>query len=326
MRRLVPLLLAACSADPAQTVRFPDDETDQPPVQAACASDLGKAIFDATRGVIDRGTVPAAHYSTQANAADPRPLIDGPQIFPAFRALIASAQHHVSLQTYVWEPGSDPANEILAGLTDLARRRASEAPNDPPVTVRFLFDVSTLNFGSTWTALPRTWASVQALGLDARHVRFELAGFYHLAMGNLHVKTLVVDGRDAIVTGANPQAHHNYAAPWRDAGFRFSGDVAVALLGDFDNAWRQSQLWTCGAREDVELDACGADPQPIEWTLAPSSVPASTCTGRDRRQRLRSRGKRRHARKMKGVKPAQSRTSARWPAIVRQSSSWPLSR
>jgi phosphatidylserine/phosphatidylglycerophosphate/cardiolipin synthase-like enzyme len=273
-------LVAACAADDPDTeVSFPPPQSadDAPAVEAACASDLGRAIFAATRELVDTGSVPTSLYSTQRNVADPAALIDGPQIFPAFRELIASAEHHVNLQTYVWEPDTDPTNEIVAGLRDLAERRAAAAPAGPPVAVRFIFDVSTLGFGSTVTALPRAWAQVEALHLDPKLVTFELAGFYHVAMGNLHVKTLVVDGRDAIVTGANPQAHHNYAQPWRDAGYKLHGDVAAALLADFDDAWQQSKLWTCGSTENPEFLQCSADTTPVTYTIAPSSLPESAC-------------------------------------------------
>lgn len=284
MRSLLALLLAttslaACTADDpdAEVTLPPAGEDDEPAVQAACASDLGRAIFDATRDLIPTGSVPASLYSTQKNVADPAALIDGPQIFPAFRELIASAQHHISLQTYVWEPDTDPTNEILAGLRELGQRRASEAPDGPPVKVRFLFDVSTFGFGSNVLALPRAWAAIEALQLDPDHVELELAGFYHVTTGALHVKTVIVDGRAAILTGANPQAHHDYETPWRDSGYRFAGDVAVALLADFDNAWSQSKLWTCGSLETSEFLQCQADPAPLAFTLLKHDMPSDTC-------------------------------------------------
>jgi phosphatidylserine/phosphatidylglycerophosphate/cardiolipin synthase-like enzyme len=280
MRPLVSaaVLASACAAAPAGPTTYPPDDGEPDTVVAPrCGSPLYDTIFDATRDVIWRGTVPERWYSTERNQADPAALIDGPQIFPAFRALIARAQHHVSLQTYVWEPGSDPANEILAGLADLARRRATEGSGAPPVTVRFLFDVSAIGFGSSISALPRAWASVEALALDPKHVRFELAGFHHLALGALHTKTLVVDGTHAIITGANPQGHHNYATPWRDAGFQVAGDVAIAMLAEFDDAWQQGRVWTCGAQEGGDPDACSADPTPLVFDLGDSDVPDTAC-------------------------------------------------
>jgi phosphatidylserine/phosphatidylglycerophosphate/cardiolipin synthase-like enzyme len=222
--------------------------------------------------------VSSERYLTANNRAERRALIDGPEIFPAFRDLIASATVEVDLQTYVWEPDSDPANEILAGLAELARRRAA-APGTDPVVVRFLFDVSVAGFGSRIDTLPLAWASIEALALDPAHVRVELAGFFHVAFGNLHVKTVVVDGRDAIITGANPQAHHDYAEPWRDAGFRLAGDVALALREDFDDAWRQSKQWMCGAMLGDQY-ACTVETAPIAREATPRAAAAdddATC-------------------------------------------------
>jgi len=218
-------------------------------------------IVGKTTDFVARGSIPAERFLTTKNYADPTVRIDGPQIFPAFRALIGGAKHEVDLQTYVWERGSDPTNDILNGLTDLAARRAVSGDREP-VVVRFLFDASGLNFGSTIDALPQAWADVEALELDPALVRFELAGFHHLAFGNLHVKTLVVDGKEAIVTGANPQAHHDYAEPWRDAGFHLSGEVAHALQDDFDDAWSVGETWTCGG-ELGDADACSAPTTPL---------------------------------------------------------------
>ncbi len=278
---LFPVLVAACATDPAaeEPRVFPDPGTadSEDAVQAACASDLGRAIFDGSRSMIDRGSVPASLYSTEKNAADTDVLVDGPEIFPAFRQLIATAEHHVSLQTYVWEPDTDPTNEILAGLRDLAAHRAQVAPDGPPVNVRFLFDASMLNFGSRIDAMPKTIASVEALGLDPKHVTFEVAGFYHLTVGTLHVKTVIVDGRAAIITGANPQAHHDYATPWRDAGYKLSGDVAVAMLADFDHAWMQSKIWTCGSREEPEFAKCQGEPTKLAYPIMPAALATGTC-------------------------------------------------
>jgi phosphatidylserine/phosphatidylglycerophosphate/cardiolipin synthase-like enzyme len=241
-----------------------------------CASAKLETIFTTTRSLIPKGSVTDENYVTSRSVADPKLLLDGPQIFPAFRELIASAKHDVNLQTYVWEPDSDPARDILGGLADLARRRAANGATEP-VRVRFLFDVSTIGFGSQVVTLPQTWAQVEALKLDARYVRFELAGVQRSGMGALHKKTVVVDGREAIITGANPQAHHDYDMPWRDAGYRFTGEVVLALQDDFDATWTKGQLWTCGAAEDRELAACSALTEPIERAAEPIALATDAC-------------------------------------------------
>jgi len=265
MRSFAFVALAACAADPEP---LPDE-------LPACASGQLADIYRLSHDFASFASVTPERYVTAANAADPDVLVDGPEIFPAFRALIASAKHEVDLQTYVWEPDTDPSNEILAGLIDLAAHRTAAGATEP-VKVRFLFDVMTLGFGSSPDILPATWASVAALHLDPKVIEFELAGFYHQTFGNLHAKTIVVDGRAAIVTGANPQAHHDYAAPWRDAGYRFRGEVAGALQNDFDDAWRHGQLWTCGATAGT-TETCSAAASPIEHRFAPAAEPDGTC-------------------------------------------------
>jgi phosphatidylserine/phosphatidylglycerophosphate/cardiolipin synthase-like enzyme len=112
--------------------------------------------------------------------------------------------------------------------------------------------------------------------LNPAHVRVEIAGFFHHTFGNLHVKTLVVDGRRGIVTGANPQGHHDYATPWRDAGFGFEGDVAMALQDDFDDAWAKSKQWTCGAIEGPH-EACTAATAPIEHVFPRHALAGDAC-------------------------------------------------
>ncbi|MEZ4368357.1 MAG: phosphatidylserine/phosphatidylglycerophosphate/cardiolipin synthase family protein [Kofleriaceae bacterium] len=192
-------------------------------------------------------------------------------------ALIAGARHHVTIQTYVWEPDSEAARQLLAGLAELAARRAADDPTAPPVEVRVMLDASTIGFGSTPLALPRLWAAVEALQLDPAHVTFELAAMYHATFGTLHVKTVVVDGRDAIVTGANPQTHHDPGTPWRDAGFHLTGEVAVSLLADFDSGWRQASLWTCGADEAAEPQACAAPTPRPTYVVRRPRLAAGTC-------------------------------------------------
>jgi cardiolipin synthase A/B len=227
-----------------------------------CASEQMHAIFDQTRSIIPKGTVSDEGFVTSRNHADAAMLLDGPQIFPAVRRLIASAKHDVNLQTYVWEPGSDPANDIVAGLADLQKARIA-AGAKTPVNVRFLFDVSTLGQGSEVVLLPQAWAAVAALKLDTKYVRFELAGIIRSAVGVLHKKTVVVDGDRAIITGANPQAHHDYDKPWRDAGFSVSGEVVQALQQDFDAGWDDGKLWTCAGNETGKLPDCTSPTSPI---------------------------------------------------------------
>jgi len=243
----------------------------------ACASPQIEQIFKAVRSYIPKGSVSDQHFVTVGNRADQHLYLDGPEIFPAMRDLIASAQHDVNLQTYVWEPGSDPANEIVNAISELHRNRFFANASEP-VTVRFLFDVSTSGYGSRVDALPLTWAAIEKLQLDPKYVKFELAGVARSATGALHKKTLVVDGKVAFITGANPQAHHDYAAPWRDAGYKLEGEVALAFQEDFDATWADGKLWTCGGNATGQWSACSVDtPAIVREPVATASAMGDEC-------------------------------------------------
>lgn len=229
-------------------------------VGASCAPPLFEAIRDAAAPSAE---LPGVLFETTRNHVDPLVLVDAPEIFPAMADLIASAQSHVFLQTYLWEDDGDATRELLAGIARLAeRRRLEAAPTDPPVLVRILIDASELGFGSAplGVGMSELARRLEALHLDPALVRWEIAGFVHVLLGNLHSKTLVVDGRDAIVTGANPDADHHYDEGQHDAGFRFEGDVAHALAAEHEIAWGQAWQWTCGSRS-VDPDSCAVEPR-----------------------------------------------------------------
>jgi len=225
------------------------------PLEAACETPLFAAIRAAAAPSAE---LPGVLFSTTNNRVDRHVRIDSSAIFPAMAELIASARSHVFLQTYIWENETDPTREILGGIARLAeRRRAEAAPTDPPVLVRILLDASELGFSSEpiGTGMSELARRLEALHLDPALVTWEIAGFRHLALGNLHSKTLVVDGLVAIVTGANPEGDQGYGVGLHDAGFRFEGDVARALAAEHEIAWSQAWQWVCGSRSD-DTDEC----------------------------------------------------------------------
>lgn len=235
------------AAAPPAAPRLPD-----------CASPLMRAVFDAVLPVARKGTVALDLLATADNAADPRVLIEGPAIFAGAAALIADARVEADYQTYVWEDDSEAAAAILQGIKTLELRRRAEAPaGAPPVVVRLLVDASALGWDSkpVGEVVPGIQARLERLELDPAYVRVEAAAYSHAFLGNLHSKTLVVDGRRALVMGANAEKKHDAAGPWFDAGYRFEGEVARALRSDFADAWGHGTRWLCGTRV-----ARGTDP------------------------------------------------------------------
>jgi len=199
------------------------------------SSPLFARIVAACRPVVDGGTVPAGLLVTTANRVDSKVLLEGPAIFAEQARLIAGAEGEVLFQALTFEPGSEAGQRILGALEELAARRA-ERPDVPPVRVRIAINS---HWGRDFGA-DGTRDAVEALGLDPAAVDVRVVAHGHTLMGALHSKTLVVDGRRALVTGANPEAVHDaQALPWFDAAFRVDGRAAEGLRAEFDHLWRK---------------------------------------------------------------------------------------
>ena len=188
--------------------------------------------------------------------------------------MIQAAEREVDLQFYVFKTDNDPANEIFDAIKRLEKNRKS-AGASTPVKVRLLF--SALSILGVKTEVPaKIMTKVQSLELDPKFVTFELAMYVHGGVGNLHSKTAIVDGKKALVTGANVQDQHNYKTPWHDTGYLFSGEVAAGLLSEFDHAWSRGDQWTCGTAQR-SFNSCKAATKPIDRTNAPSAAIAGAC-------------------------------------------------
>ncbi len=284
----------AWPGDPPARLLFDLREVGRAPALPACAGRLFTAVFQASRDVARRGPFPAGLYATGGNLADPNVLLRGPAIFRGMGGMIASTEVEANLQTWNWHPDSAVSREILDGIARLhARRKAAAHPRSAdgrtpagpsvpaaPVVVRLL-----VNFAPTASeAMMSTLAArIEGLKLDPGVVRVELAGFHHSALGANHSKDLVVDGRHAIVTGANVTGDNDTDDDYLDAGFRFDGEVAGALRQEFADAWGRSWRWTCGASHPRAGSEPGPEdrPAPVCWERlsVPPPIPLTRLPG-----------------------------------------------
>ena len=292
---------------PAAEPRLPD-----------CASPLMRSIFEAVLPVVRRGSVDSRLVATGDNDAAPKPFLGAAAVFAGAAELIAGAEREVDFQTYVWEDGSQAAEAILGGIAKLQERRRTQGPASSPATagaaavppdseasirdaiaalrerqkapapgpgrdpvmVRLFMDANDFGIDSEpiGKQVPILQARLDALGLDPALVRVEVAAYDHALLGVLHSKTLIVDGRRAIVMGANAQKKFDAPDSWFDAGYRFDGEMAGALREDFADAWSRGTRWTCGTR----VVPGGIDPrcmsrnQPLPPLTAAAS-PAHAC-------------------------------------------------
>jgi phosphatidylserine/phosphatidylglycerophosphate/cardiolipin synthase-like enzyme len=274
----IAAVAVACAAEEEGVPPAPPEPDEERLELPACASEVSRAMAEAMVPVVESGTVPLGRLSSEGRV-DPRVYITGPEIFGKVAELIESAQVDVDIQVYKWEPGTDPTETVLGGLAALEARRRAAGTTAPPVEVRIAIDTSVLGVAAPVTEehMPLVEAQIAAYELDPAHVRVTLAaherGLFD-QVGNLHVKSFIVDGRVALITGANPEAQHNFDAPWHDIGTVVAGDVVLAMLDDFDHTYSRSFVWDCVAPGD-----CLQAPSPIEHRFAPGSTTAvaGTC-------------------------------------------------
>lgn len=190
---------------------------------------------------------------TRENIFDRKAYIRGPAIFKAHRRLIAEAQEEVLLQTYVWESESASAREIMEGLKDLQANRQKLCPTCRPVVVRILanYGPTLLDVVAKVTSGERlvdygadARSAITAMGLDPKVLDIQVLTYAHKAFGTNHVKTLVVDGQIAMVTGANAQRFNDPDINWYDVGYVMGGDVAKGLRVDAINNMIRAGLGT----------------------------------------------------------------------------------
>jgi phosphatidylserine/phosphatidylglycerophosphate/cardiolipin synthase-like enzyme len=220
----------------------------------ACAlSELGEAVLQAALSAEpSRNTVsPERMLSFDNRVGDA--LLTGPAIFPAVAEAIVEAEHEVLIAMFVFDR-SDAYDEIAAALSRLAERRAA-AGAEVPVVVRIVVDAQKAFFNTGDEVVARAYGGIAALNLDPDYVQVLVATYEHFALGNLHTKTVIVDGRTALLGGANVQSQHDYADPWMDSFHRIDGPAAQTLLADFDHAWAKARKWHCRLQEVGDDDA-----------------------------------------------------------------------
>ena len=214
--------------------------TDNPPVLSSLASEVLSTIQ--SPGSLQNSPVPVELLLSSCNSLE-RILVDGPQIFGGIEDAIASARHEVVMAFYAWEPSSVAVTRIGDGL-----RRAQAAHSGPErLLVRLVVSDQ---------ALPGTGRTIDGLydsqkewkdkwEFDDNKIELQLATYPYKAFGSLHDKYVVVDGATVVITGANPQAHHDPGTPWHDTGYVLHGEVGRSLLASFDGTWNQAKHWTC---------------------------------------------------------------------------------
>ncbi len=164
-------------------------------------------------------------------------LLDGPETHGAMLEAIASAKHHVHLETYIFLD-DEVGTEFAAALAAKARMG---------VPVRVIYD----SIGSRGVA-GEFWLGLEEAGVEVREYNppdpVQDQNPFDIDTRD-HRKLLIVDGRVAFTGGIN--IDRNYARPsdvvggtsassgWRDTHIRISGPAVAAFQQLFVGLWER---------------------------------------------------------------------------------------
>jgi phosphatidylserine/phosphatidylglycerophosphate/cardiolipin synthase-like enzyme len=244
-----------------------------PAPEIACASEPGRKVAEAVwNSDTGDGTVPQDILYTPVNAAL-EPLVDAARIFPAMADMIAAARYEVDLETFEWDPWvysrderwrHDATMRIIDGLVRLQERLRDEeqmgrSPHTP-VKVHITLDgrhrKAREDAGPLAVNKARNlYRQILNADLDPALVEVHIGVHERRLWGALHSKVLVVDGYNAMVTGANAQRFNTLGNSWHDIGYRVKGTIGIALQANFDDTWKESGEVTSCSLENLEADA-----------------------------------------------------------------------
>jgi len=164
-------------------------------------------------------------------------LLDGPETYAAMLEAIASAKHHVHLETYIL--GDDEVGGKFAAALEAKAREG--------VTVRVIYD----SIGSRG-ASGDFWDELQAAGVAVRTFNpadpIEDQNPFDIDTRD-HRKFLIVDGRVAFTGGINIDRHYkrpsdvvggaSASSGWRDTHIRIAGPAVEAIQQLFVDLWEK---------------------------------------------------------------------------------------
>jgi phosphatidylserine/phosphatidylglycerophosphate/cardiolipin synthase-like enzyme len=243
------LLLALPTA--AGAVCQLDTESDLSPLAAAVLTNIQTIPLP---GILDNSPADPAKIFSACNRFVSLE-IDGPDIFAAARDLIAQADHEVDLAFFDWQSDTEGSRLIGDGLISAqVGRSASDR-----LLVRFvIYDPPSQD------AIPQLLQSYSdwiGRGLDPSRFDFQWATSpASYAWPAYHDKYIVVDARHLLITGANVQDKNDPTLHWHDSAYVLEGDVGLAALSAFEDAWsfEETKHWIC----DPVCEPDGTHPAP----------------------------------------------------------------
>lgn len=179
----------------------------------------------------------SASYSLR-NAAQPQVLIGAKKIFTQAEKMIPLARRQILFQTWSFHAQSDPAKALFRGLARLQRKLWKSGRKGRPVHVWLLINV--LPWENKDQKVQDLFKLKRKYKLANAYIKFHIGIWDTQLFAASHAKSLSIDNRFVLLTGANSSVKNNFKSSYFDLGFTFKGSVVSQINRNFRKAWKQA--------------------------------------------------------------------------------------
>lgn len=176
----------------------------------------------------------AEAFESSENWVDPKIYIQSNAIFGKMQELVLQAEKHVYIQTWTFQPRSLPARALAQSIRQLHANRKKKGLQEP---VHFWFMLNIISLQNKDIERQRFRAFIKREGLNLDGIVLHVGFFRAKLLGANHAKTISVDSKVALVTGANFSPSNN-ADGFFDLAFVVKGEIVKNLDYDFIQIWK----------------------------------------------------------------------------------------
>lgn len=196
-------------------------------------------ISESARNLSARGTIDASYVDSLNNDDSFAVAVKGSNIFRMIAETVARAKQEVLIQTFAWESNIQGVTWLRDALIIAAQNLE---PDSDPIRVFIQIDergpLSTMAFSGKkymeWKL------DIESIGLESHEkLDINISTYYHDSIASNHGKTVNVDGKILIITGANFQASNFHEYPAHEAAYLIRGPIALGARMDFDYMWQR---------------------------------------------------------------------------------------
>lgn len=171
---------------------------------------------------------------TSDNWIDPSIYVHSKGIFEKMYHLIQKAEKHVYIQTWTFQPGTKPTLYLAQAIRQLHETRQKKGLRTP---VHFWLMLNIISLQNEDIERQRVQKFIAKQGLNLEGIVFHIGFFKAKLLGANHAKTVSVDNKIALVTGANFSPSNNKNG-FFDLAFVLKGDVVKNIDYDFVQIWK----------------------------------------------------------------------------------------